>query len=133
MVSSAAFQAFPCDKFDNGKSFLRADFAVECYTLEHDSARIFAIVGILLYPVGISAIYIVLFLKAKLAILDEKLTALSRALGFLTLDFEKAWFAWELFEAWKKCVAIQTAGPVITLTLDGLASCAGSSSWAFAC
>lgn len=63
-----------------------------------------ALVGILLYPCGISVLYIVLFLKAKSAVLDEKPTALSKALDFLTLDFEKAWFAWELFEAWKKCV-----------------------------
>ena len=47
-VSSAAFQAFACDEFDNGKSFLRADFAVECYTPEHDSVRGLAILGILL-------------------------------------------------------------------------------------
>ena len=47
-VSSAAFQAFACDEFDNGKSFLRADFAVECYTPEHESVRGLAILGILL-------------------------------------------------------------------------------------
>lgn len=104
MVSSAAFQAFPCEEFDNGKFFLRADFAVECYTSAHDFVRALALVGILLYPCGISVLYIVLFLKAKSAVLDEKPTALSKALDFLTLDFEKAWFAWELFEAWKKCV-----------------------------
>merc|ERR1719197_1317056 len=30
MVSSTAFQAFSCEEFDNGKFFLRADFAVQC-------------------------------------------------------------------------------------------------------
>ena len=64
-VSSAAFQAFACDEFDNGKSFLRADFAVECDTPEHDSLQGLAIIGILLYPVGISLLYSVLFLKAR--------------------------------------------------------------------
>ena len=111
-VSSAAFQAFACDAFDNGKSFLRADFAVECHTPEHDSVLRLAILGILLYPCGISLLYVILFFKAKRAILDEKPTALTRALGFLTLDFEKAWFAWELFEAWKKCMATsRTSAP----------------------
>ena len=47
-------------------------------------------------------LYIGLFCLAHKAIRDEKPTALSRALGFLTLDFEKHFFAWELFEAWKK-------------------------------
>ena len=54
---------------------------------------------------GISLLYIVLFFKARRAIFEEKPTSLTRALGFLTLDFEKPWFAWELFEAWKKCIA----------------------------
>eukprot|EP00964_Phaeocystis_antarctica_P047425 scaffold27425_cov69-Phaeocystis_antarctica.AAC.12 len=52
MVSSAAFQAFACEEFDNGKSFLRADFAVECYTPEHDSLQGLAILGILRLPGG---------------------------------------------------------------------------------
>ena len=112
MVSSTAFQAFSCDPFNNGTaSFLRADFSVECDTAEHDFVRALAIVGILLYPFGVSGLYIVLFRKANRAILDEKPTALSKALGFLTLDFEKAWFAWELIEAWKKCApAIRALG-----------------------
>ena len=103
MVSSTAFRAFDCEKFDNGKAFLRADYSVECYTPPHQTVTGLAVIGLLLYPVGVSALYIALFRKAKRAILDEKPTALSRALGFLTNDFDKGWFAWELFEAWKKC------------------------------
>ena len=103
MVSSTAFQAFACEPFDNGEAFLRADFAVRCYTPAHNTARGLAMLGLLLYPIGVSLLYIILFRKANRAILDEKPTALSRALGFLTLDFEKAWFGWELIEAWKKC------------------------------
>ena len=94
---------------------MRADFAVQCEwydsvresyhsTPEYDSVRALAVVGILLYPVGVSLLYAVLFHKARRAILDEKPTALSRALGFLTLDFEKTFFWWELVEAWKKCM-----------------------------
>jgi hypothetical protein len=102
MVSSTTFQAFSCEDFEDG-SFLRADFAIDCNTPEYDEVVSLAWIGILLYPVGISLLYMVLFRKANRAILDEKPTALSKSLGFLTLDFEKAWFAWELIEAWKKC------------------------------
>jgi len=102
MVSSTAFQAFACEEFDNDRAFLRTDFAVECHTPEHARVRSLAIIGLLLYPVGVSLLYILLFRKARRAILDEKPTALSRALGFVTLDYEKGWFAWELVEAWKK-------------------------------
>ena len=108
MVSSTAFQAFPCDEpfdDDDGGSFLLADFAIECGTEAHNKVMMLAWIGILLYPVGISLLYIVLFRKANRAILDEEPTALSRSLEFLTHDFEKGWFAWELFEAWKKCLS----------------------------
>ena len=80
MVSSTAFQAFSCEEFENGKSFLRADFAVECGTTKHNDAIALAWVGIVLYPIGISVLYILLLCKAKRAILDAKPTALSRAL-----------------------------------------------------
>ena len=112
MVSSTAFQAFSCDDFEDGSgSFLRADLAIDCSTPEYVEVVSLAWMGILLYPVGISLLYAVLFRKANRAILDEKPTALSRSLGFLTLDFEKAWFAWELIEAWKKCATHPTLAP----------------------
>ena len=94
MVSSVAFQAFSCEEFDGGKAFLRADFAVECQTPEHSNARVLALVAILFYPIGVTLLYAGLFRKAKRAILDDKPTALSSALDFLTLDFEKQWFMW---------------------------------------
>ena len=56
MVSSAAFRAFSCEEFSNGRSFLRADYAVECGTEEHRQVQSIAWLGILLYPVGISVV-----------------------------------------------------------------------------
>ena len=102
MVSSAAFRAFSCEAFDDGRLYLRADYAVECGTDTHARAKSLAWLGIALYPCGISALYIALMLCARRAILDEKSTSLSVALGFLTQDFEPAYFWWELLEAWKK-------------------------------
>ena len=101
-MSSTAFQAFSCEEFDTGKSFLRQDYAVQCYTPEHNVAVALALVGIGLYPVGLSVLYIVLFRKAHSAIVNETPTELSKALKFLIEDYEKAFYAWELFEAWKK-------------------------------
>ena len=103
MVSCTAFRAFDCEEFDDGKTYLRADFAVECWSsAQHESAVALALIGILLYPVGVSLLYIVLLRIAEKAILEERPTALSTALGFLTLDFDKSYFWWELVEAWKK-------------------------------
>ena len=102
MVSSAAFRAFSCESFDNGKSYLRADYAVECNTAAHERVKELAWLCIALYPIGISVLYATLLLRARRAILDEHPTSLSKALGFLVRDYEPQYLWWELLEAWKK-------------------------------
>ena len=74
MVSSAAFRAFSCEPFDTDRSYLRADYSVECSTNTHESevhefAKAIAWLGIGLYPVGISIVYAVLMLRARRAII----------------------------------------------------------------
>ena len=58
--------------------------------------------GILLYPVGISVVYAVLLLAARPALVQEKPTALSKALGFLVRDFDVQFMWWELLMAWRQ-------------------------------
>ena len=99
MVSSAAFRAFSCEGFSNGRSFLRADYAIECGTADHRLVQSIAWLGILLYPVGISVVYAVLLLAARPALVQEKPTALSKALGFLVRDFDVQFMWWELLMA----------------------------------
>ena len=102
MVSSAAFQAFSCEGFDDGRSYLRADYAVECETPAHARAQQLAWLGIALYPIGISVLYVLLLVRARVAIASNNPTALSEALDFLVRDYEPAYLWWELIEAWKK-------------------------------
>ena len=102
MVSSAAFRAFSCEGFSNGRSFLRADYAIECGTADHRLVQSIAWLGILLYPVGISVVYAVLLLAARPALVQEKPTALSKALGFLVRDFDVQFMWWELLMAWRQ-------------------------------
>ena len=83
MVSSAAFRAFSCESFDGGHSFLRADYSLECDTPVHTVAKGLAYLGLLMYPIGISVLYILLMLRARRALLDEHPTKLSQALSFL--------------------------------------------------
>ena len=101
-MSSTAFQAFRCESFDNDKSFLQADFSVECGTPEYADVHGLAWAGILLYPVSMLVLYAVLLRMVKRAVLDDKPTELSRALSFLICDFEKSYYWWELFEGSKK-------------------------------
>ena len=102
MVSSAAFRAFSCETFDDSRSFLRADYSIECGTDTHASAERLAWLAIILYPVGISVLYMVLMWSARHAIRSDKPTALSKSLGFLCRDYEPTYLWWELLEAWKK-------------------------------
>ena len=63
MVSSMAFQAFSCEPFDDGKSYLRADYSVQCYGADHARSKRLAWVGIVCYPIGVLVLYAVLLLK----------------------------------------------------------------------
>lgn len=100
-MSSASFRAFSCERFDDGREFLRADYSVECSTAmhvseEHTSAKSLAWLGILLYPVGISCVYVLLLRGARRAILEDRPTPLSKALGFLVRDFAPSYYWWEV-------------------------------------
>ena len=92
MVSSAAFSAFSCEEFDNGRSYLRADYSIECSTSRHTTAKDLAWMGILFYPVGMTLLCAVLLLRARRAIHTETPTHLSRALDFLVRDFEPDYY-----------------------------------------
>ena len=120
MVSSAAFQAFSCEEFDTGRSFLRADYAIECGTPSHTRAKSLAWLGIALYPVGISVLYVALMLRASGAIRSERHTALSKALGFLVRDYEPSFFWWELLEAWKKLFLVGFAVLIMPGSIEQL-------------
>ncbi|CAB1100084.1 unnamed protein product [Ectocarpus sp. CCAP 1310/34] len=53
-VSTVVFQAFACEDFPEiGKSFLRADFRIECDKPKHYTYKIYAAVMICIYPLGI--------------------------------------------------------------------------------
>ena len=63
-----AFQAFSCEPFDDGKSYLRADYSVQCYGADHARSKRLAWVGIVCYPIGVLVLYAVLLRQ-----LDERL------------------------------------------------------------
>lgn len=56
-VSSVVFQMFACDDLDDGKNYLRADYTIDCDSTKHRVLQIYAGLMIMLYPVGIPALY----------------------------------------------------------------------------
>ena len=62
-VSAVIFQMFDCEKLDDGKIYLRADYSIECNTAWHRALMVYSAVMVLLYPVGIPAMYAYLLFK----------------------------------------------------------------------
>ncbi|CAM9855884.1 unnamed protein product, partial [Ascophyllum nodosum] len=71
-VSSVVFQTFACDKLDTGKRYLRADYTIDCDSDKHRALQIYAGLMIILYPVGIPALYAGLLFSNRRVLRDEK-------------------------------------------------------------
>ena len=88
------------------RSYLRADYAIECSDADawssYKRVELLAWLGIMLYPVGVSVLYSLLLLAARRAVLDDKPTPLSKALGFLVRDYEPRLMWWELLMLWRQ-------------------------------
>ena len=51
-TSSMIFSTFICEDIDDGQSYLRADYAINCASPEHTFATSFASVMLFVYPIG---------------------------------------------------------------------------------
>jgi hypothetical protein len=56
-VSTIIFRTFACDTIPSGCSYLQADYNVSCNTTKHTVFKIYSGLMILVYPVGIPALY----------------------------------------------------------------------------
>jgi hypothetical protein len=76
-VSTTVFQTFACDSTAGlGGSYLRTDYSISCGTRTHTLYRVYAAFMVLLYPLGIPAIYAYLLWSHK-----ELLRATAAATG----------------------------------------------------
>ena len=101
MVSSRAFQAFSCEDFDNGSSYLRADYRIDCSdAATYNPVLRLAWAAIILYPIAVPLTYALLLYAARDAIVSRTPSSLSSALSFLHRDFEPRAFWWEIAEVW---------------------------------
>ena len=56
-VSHTIFQTFVCDPLDSGDSYLRADYDLVCWTTTHVTFMTYAGIMVLVFPVGIPAVF----------------------------------------------------------------------------
>jgi predicted outer membrane repeat protein len=65
-VSTKVFQVFQCETFDNGESYLVADYSISCNAPERSLYLSYGSFMILIYPIGIPMVYaMVLFRNRK--------------------------------------------------------------------
>lgn len=67
-VSSVLFQMFSCERLDDGHVYLRADYRIKCDSPKHIILQIYAAAMIIIYPIGIVALYATLLLRNRKAL-----------------------------------------------------------------
>ena len=97
IVTNVAFEAFSCFEFEDGRSWLRTDVAIECETPPHTEAMRLAALAITVYPVGLFVLNAVLLFSARKAIRSGLETALSRPLRFLYAEYTATCFGGSLW------------------------------------
>ncbi|CAN0055978.1 unnamed protein product, partial [Sphacelaria rigidula] len=70
-VSSILFQMFSCERLDDGKNYLRADYRIDCDSPKHVSLQIYAGFMIALYTAGIPAFYVALLVRHRDVLTNE--------------------------------------------------------------
>lgn len=71
-VTSKLFQMFACDELDDGRSYLRADFRIDCNSSAHKRFQIYAAWMIVVYTLGIPLLYGILLLRKRQVLVDER-------------------------------------------------------------
>ena len=70
-VSSAVLQMFDCQDLDDGNNYLRADYSILCDSPKHRALQVYAGVMVIIYPVGIPALYSMLLFRNRSVLTDE--------------------------------------------------------------
>ena len=64
-VSSSIFRMFACERLDDGKVYLRADYQILCTDNKHRTLQTYAGLMIVVYPMGIPLMYAILLYRLR--------------------------------------------------------------------
>ena len=106
LVTTTAFEGFPCYEFQSGRGWLIADVNIECRTPDHTFATSLSWLAVFLYPVGLLVLNILLLSRASKAITSGNHTPLSRAIAFLYEEYDVKCFWWEVPEMARKLLLV---------------------------
>lgn len=71
-VSSILFQMFACDDLEDGKTYLRADYRIECDSTKHRTLQVYAVLMMLLYTAGIPIFFGIILYSNRRVLQDEE-------------------------------------------------------------
>ena len=115
-VSIIIFGTFPCDEFDDGGSYLRADYSVNCLKLEHKVWVVYAFVMMGIFPIGVPLWYTWslvtrrerIKMDVKVREEDEELMAF----GFLFAAYRPKMWWFEIFDTARRLMLTGVLGTI---------------------
>ena len=96
LICNRIFEVFSCEKFDNGKRLLRADYSIDCASEKHKSFEVLASIMIVVYPIGVLLLFYCAMVPYAAELSDvvarESKSAKSKHLAFFSMDYKgKYW------------------------------------------
>ena len=103
-TSTTIFRAFLCDgNFGvEGANFLEADYKLSCDSDEYQRLRVVAIVGIIMYPIGVNVLYATLLWRSRGSIRHDG--ADITHLSFLYQSYKPEYFFYEVVDSVRRIV-----------------------------
>ena len=103
-VASSTFQTFVCDHLDDGRSFLRADHSLECYTSTHKAFMAYAGVMVAVYPIGIPACYALVLYRSRSSLKAGEVGSTDEAaiIKELWAPYRPQVYFYEVVECWRR-------------------------------
>jgi hypothetical protein len=106
LICNRIFEVFSCEKFDNGKRLLRADYSIDCASEKHKDFEVLAAIMIVVYPIGVLVLFYCALAPYAAELSDvvarESKSAKSRHLAFFSMDYKGKYWYWELIELTRK-------------------------------
>ena len=99
-VSNQIFQTFGCDELDDGETYLRADYSLSCRTSRHSWHNVYALIMVLVYPVGIAAAFTWLLVSRRRDLVksDREAMVHLKPLGALWAAYKPCRYYYEIVE-----------------------------------
>jgi hypothetical protein len=115
-VSTAVFQTYACDLVDDNDplkpKYLRADYSIQCGTAKHKAYKVYAAFMVIIYPLGIPALYAWLLWRNKdklnikhessIRMLSRHRDVSLRPTRFLWKTYTPRMYYWEVVECMRR-------------------------------